>query len=456
MHAGRPVDATATSDDSDEQERARVLGRSVVFNMLGQGGSLLVGFVASILLARWLGPSDRGLLGIMVSTNGLALAVLGLGIAGAAHYYASLRETRLNALLGDTLAYGVVLGAIVVPAVWLLRDPIAELLSKGRGADAWVLAAVLVPVSFVQFTTQSHLGGGLRFGLLNVLWVVSKLVQLVLVVVLLGFLGLGVSAALVCLIVASLVITCGGLPAALARSGFPTIDLGLFRQLLAYGLRSQAAGLFRILNFRLDVIILQFFQPLAVVGYYVVAQVIAELVITLSRSFQPVVLTLVARREGEERRSTTVAAVRHHGILALAAVLGNAVLGSLVIVYGFGPDFRDAVVPMLILLPGMWFLGTGTLIGSDLSGRQRPGLASVLAGLAVLVTVGLDLLLIPPFGATGAAVASLGAYVVFGIASLIALSRLTGVSVPTLVVPERSDLGLYWRAVRRGAATVLR
>jgi O-antigen/teichoic acid export membrane protein len=433
-----------------------VLGRSVVFNMLGQGGSLLVGFVASILLARWLGPSDRGTLGIMVSANGLALAVLGLGLAAAAHYYASRRDTRLNALLGDTLAYGALLGVIVVPAVWFLRDPIAELLSKGQSADAWVLAAVLVPVSFVQFTTQAHLGGGLRFGLLNVLWVASRLAQLVLVVVLLGSLGLGVGAALVSLIVASLVITCGGLPAALARSGFPTLDLGLFRHLLAYGLRSQAAGLFRILNFRLDVIILGFFQPLAVVGYYVVAQVMAELVITLSRSFQPVVLTLVARREGEERRSTTVAAVRHHGILALAAVLGNAVLGSFVIVHGFGPDFHDAVVPMLILLPGMWFLGTGTLIGSDLSGRERPGLASALAGLAVLVTVGLDLLLIPPFGATGAAIASLGAYVVFGIASLIALSRLTGVSLPTLVVPGRSDFRLYRRALLDGLAVILR
>jgi Na+-driven multidrug efflux pump len=97
---------------------------------------------------------------------------------------------------------------------------------------------------------------------------------------------------------------------------------------------------------------------------------------------------------------------------------------------------------MLVLLPGMWFLGTGTVITNDLRGRDRPGTASMLAGLAVFVTVVLDLTLIPPFGVIGAAIASDCAYAAFGIASLVVLARIVGVPVRVLL-PTLRDIGVY-------------
>ena len=103
---------------------------------------------------------------------------------------------------------------------------------------------------------------------------------------------------------------------------------------------------------------------------------------------------------------------------------------------------------MLILLPGMWFLGTGTVVGGDLRGRGRPGLASAVAGIAVVVTVALDLALIPPFGIVGAAVASVAAYSVFGLVSLAVLSRVSGIPVRTLVIPTVADLKRYPAAIR--------
>ena len=92
----------------------------------------------------------------------------------------------------------------------------------------------------------------------------------------------------------------------------------------------------------------------------------------------------------------------------------------------FGEDFADAVTPMLILLPSMWFLGIALAIGSTLRGYGRPGLASVLAGLSMVVTIGLDLILIPDYGVTGAAVASAVAYALYGASSVVALARVAG------------------------------
>ena len=106
------------------------------------------------------------------------------------------------------------------------------------------------------------------------------------------------------------------------------------------------------------------------------------------------------------------------------------------------------------LLPGIWFLGMGIVIQGDLAGRGRPGLSSSLAGLAAAVTVLLDLALIPPLGVYGGALASVGAYTTFGVASLIALHRVTGIPVRRLAIPDRSDVRAYTTLIRRAFGAV--
>jgi len=431
-----------------------MLARSVTLNILGAATSLSVGFFTSLLLARWLGPSDRGLLAIMVQVYSVALAVAAVGLPIAVMYFASRPEARTAALLGTNLVCSLALALVFVPVFWLLRGPIASVFAHGHGDLAWILAGALVPVTFLDWTTHNQLLGKLRFGLYNLLVVLSKIASLIGVVVLVGFTGLGVTGGLIALGATSAVMIVGSLPP-LLREGSPVFDRSLLRSMIRYGGRVQVGTLLQLLNYRLDVIVLRFFRPLADVGYYVVAAILAELVITVANAFQSSVLPLVSHYEGQERQATTsVSSLRHHGILAAAATLANAAFAPLVIIYGYGPSFHQALVPMFILLPGMWFLGTGTVVGGDLRGRGHPGLSSVVAGLAVVVTVALDVVLIPMFGVPGAAVASVAAYAVYGVASLIALSRVSGIGVRQLAVPQRVDLELYPAAIRRGAARV--
>jgi O-antigen/teichoic acid export membrane protein len=132
------------------------------------------------------------------------------------------------------------------------------------------------------------------------------------------------------------------------------------------------------------------------------------------------------------------------------------VLGSLLILFAYGRSYTPAIVPMLILLPGIWFLGIGIVVQGDLSGRGRPGLSSALAGVAAAASASLDFLLIPPFGVIGAAVAAVCAYATFGILSIVALARLSGISVRALLVPTREDFLSYRRVLLRVAAGLRR
>src|SRR5437763_12157488 len=97
------------------------------------------------------------------------------------------------------------------------------------------------------------------------------------------------------------------------------------RRMVHYGSRVQVGVIFQMVNYRLDVIIMQFFRPLAQVGYYVVAQTVAEFVITLATAFQSSLLPLISHYEGDDRQArVTKSSLHHHGILAAIAIVADA------------------------------------------------------------------------------------------------------------------------------------
>src|ERR1700741_491780 len=104
----------------------RILTRSVLLTSAGNAANLALGFVASIVLARWLGPSDRGLLAVMLSVSSVVYIVMSTALPISVEYHASRRGTSQGALLGNTLLYGAVMAMITVPVFWFFAHPISE------------------------------------------------------------------------------------------------------------------------------------------------------------------------------------------------------------------------------------------------------------------------------------------------------------------------------------------
>jgi O-antigen/teichoic acid export membrane protein len=206
--------------------------------------------------------------------------------------------------------------------------------------------------------------------------------------------------------------------------------------------------MFRFFSGRFDVLVLSWLAPLATVGNYAIAQTVAELVLIIPQSFGFVVMPMVAA--GEDHRAAP--ALRLAGTLALLGVLAVALAGPVMIVVGFGDAFRGALVPFFILLPGIWMLAYGNICSFVLAAKKRPLSSSMLAGAAAVVTVILDLALIPPFGAVGGAIASTAAYSLFGIASLVTVARAVATPVYGLLFVTPGEASGYWKMAARRLA----
>jgi O-antigen/teichoic acid export membrane protein/O-antigen ligase len=428
---------------------SNLFARSLAFNIGGRAAGMVMSFVSSVLLARLLGPTNRGLLGVELSASTVAIGILALGQPLAVTYHASRKDANHRAILGNTVLHALALSAVLIPLSAIFFKQIANLIGHGHGGATWILATALVPLTFLDWTVSNQLLGMLRFGYYNALKLFASTASTIAIVLFLSVLSWGVTGGLLATGLASVISIAGSVSQISGRER-PTVDRPLFRQMFSYGTRVQVGVVFTMVNYRLDVLIMQFYRSLAQVGYYVVAQTIAELVITVAQAFQASLLPLVSHFEGSDRqRSVTTSSIRHYGILAATAAIVNAGFGSVVIYVLYGHAFAPAVAPMLVLLPGVWFLGMGFVVQSDLGGRGRPGVSSTLAGMAALITVVLDVVLIPPLGVMGGAIASVCAYTTYGVSSLIVLSRVSGIPLRELTVPTREELSFYRRLLAR-------
>jgi O-antigen/teichoic acid export membrane protein len=207
-------------------------------------------------------------------------------------------------------------------------------------------------------------------------------------------------------------------------------DPAIGRRVASYGLRGQVGGLITLLNLRLDFAILGAMAGPAVLGSYAVASKYAELLRLPGTALTWVCYPRLASLSETEAARTARRMIRPALIGIVVAAIPVALLTSPVMRLLYGAEFGPAVDPARVLLAGMLLAGASGVASAYLYGRGSPGLNSIVLGIGLVVTVILDLLLIPRFGALGAAIASTAAYLCTDGVLVVLLLRLSGRARP--------------------------
>ncbi len=387
--------------------------RNVSITLLAQVLVLFTILTNAAIIARWLGPGGKGMLSLALLVPGIVALFLSGGIAVANVYFAGSRRLSLDQLAANSTALGLigsVLGVVVVGLLaksgwlnWLVPDVPAALIG---------LAMISLPVLLLNTYFSALMQGTQQIPALNVVNVGQGILTLALTLLLVVGLGWGISGAVLAVFGAGL----GGLVAMtwiLRRAGAhfrPRLDRVVLHQTYGYGLRGYVGNVLQFFNYRLDVLLVNGFLGPAAVGIYGAAVGLAELLWYLPNAVGFVIFPKASATRAEEmNRFTPRVFGLTLGLTAVGAVV-LALLGPLLIRIVFGPAFSASYAPLLALLPGIVLLGGGKVLTSELAGRGYAHYNSINAGMALVLTVVLDLVLIPRLGVTGAAIASTVAY----------------------------------------------
>jgi O-antigen/teichoic acid export membrane protein len=386
----------------------------MVTNLGARAAALLSLAVATLMIARTGGPAAVGVYALLRILPGIVGLVVASGLPGAAPYFLAGSSRTDPRLRGTVIALAVVAG-VGGAALWAIATPLLHAAFFPGVAPAIIALAGLTVLTQLLFATSKACLQGLD-DLPGTNWAIVLEEFLFLPVYLaLYAAGVGGSGAIVAaLLLADLVpILVSSLR--LARRGFFEAPgrpaLAQARKVAAFGARGQAGNLISLLNYRLDFILLAVLTGPAVLGTYAVASKFAELLRLPSLSFFWVLYPRFAKDDAVQAECRARRLIPRAGVLTVASALPLALAAGFIVPAIYGDAFRPAIVPAQILLVGLSIEGMAGVITAFLYGRGRPGLNSIATGVGLVITIVLDLLLIPPFGAVGAAWASAVAYV---------------------------------------------
>jgi O-antigen/teichoic acid export membrane protein len=417
----------------------------LIRNLSARLAALIALAVATLVVARGGGPAAVGvyvLLRVLPSLLGVALS---LGLPGAITYFLA-GEHRGDRRIPLTVLSIAFAGGIAGAAVWASASPVlGPQLFPGVSLTLVAIAAALVVTRVLVATAKSCSQGTDDLPGANRVIFTEELMFLPMYGILLSAGVSGFTSVVAGLLLADAA-TLSLAWSRLVRRGFfrgaARPSRRMARAIVTYGIRAQTGGVITLLNLRLDFILLSLLTGPAVLGVYAVASKFAELVKLPGMSMTYVLYPRFARagrsKATGEARSLLVKA----GLITSAAVVPLWLVAGFVIPAVYGAEFEPAVLPAQIILLGLVLHGVGAVITAYLYGIGRPGLNSLAMGAGLVVTVVLNLLLIPRFDEAGAAAASAVAYTVSTLVLLYFLLRTTRAAAGLPAPVGRSSAGV--------------
>lgn len=444
--------------------RDRRFSERVVVLMAGQVVTTGLGIVTGFLMARLLGPADKGDYHLLILTPATAMVFLQLGIPQALGYSAAAGATR--GLLRMTVTAAAVLSIAAFIIIAVLLPVIGRLLFDDLDPILVLAALSAVPLLLLATLSSAIVTALKAVHLRAALNIAQALASLASAIVLIGLLGLGVTGAVAGYLLAATILGVGMvLSARRALASAPASSGATYGSVLRFGLPLYPASLTTFLGFRVDAFLLAALlaESSSAIGYYSMAVTLAEMTFLIPSAVESVFFPHIAgsSRESADRDVLLVARVTVllTGLSALALVPIGAVLIATLL-----PAFAPSLVAFAVLLPGVVAFSITKVVSGYVSGLGRTGLVSAVAIFAFVVNVVANLALIPPFGFVGAALASLVSYSASSVAITIVASRLTGAPFRAfwLVQPgdvrfvRDSGLALARRATRRAGGQAMR
>ncbi len=411
-------------------------------------GNMLLALITSVLIARALGPSGRGVFALPSIDAGF-VTVLFTGLTTGTSFFMLNRRCGRGALRAAYAAASLlaVCGCVLVFAIAVVMHHLW----------AAVPAALFLPASALTAIATGYAYGTKRVRYGNYLALLITVTTLLMLVG--AFAGIGrtpnaaIAAWLAGTWLAAIVATI-----AVARDsrGLDSTPVTI-REYLHFAGKVGVVNFVTLMNYRVDVYLVAFYLSTAQLGIYTVAVAGAESLLVVTQVASIVTGPHIAAAETSDAAKMTSACVRLNFTLALLMVTAVFVCAPWFVSALYGPKFMPAVAPLRLLLAGVLALSTGSVVSNYFTLRLgKPEVPLALAGLGAIVCGVVSVLLIPKIGLLGAATGTATSYIIGILVGLEVYRRYTGIGPARMLLITPADFREYHALGKRGLSMLSR
>ncbi len=417
----------------------------------------ILGTIAGVILARQLGPHDRGILALVLLLPSTVVTLVKLGIAQANVYFVNRERAAIEDVASNSATLALTLGVLVAAAVWLLQDGLLSNFLPGVAPWALGLALVRVPLLLLDDYLYGVLQAAGKFSLYNVRLLVSEALRLTLIVACLVLLDMGLFAA----VVIHTLVTMANMTWLIVtmRRTIPfrlRVNGSLLGGQLSFGLKSYVQTLTSHMLLRADIYMVAYFLGPAETAFYSLALRFTEMVLEIPQAVGLVLYPRLASLPTEEIHRLTAQACRRTVLVTAVCAVLLVLFGPWIIVLWYGEAFAPAGNPLPWAAVGAMAMSVFVILTRNFTSRGMQTVNIGAGAPALILNVVLNIFLIPTFGIVGAAVATAISY---GLACAVLMAFYlpsAGASLFDVLVVKRDDLLYFWELANRGLARLRR
>lgn len=218
-----------------------------------------------------------------------------------------------------------------------------------------------------------------------------------------------------------------------------------YRDLTSFSLVVWLGSMSGIILGKIDQAIMMPLSDARQLGYYAAAASVADAVLVINNAVRDITFSAQSSGAGSETLQRSARISFLVGICMAVVLLTPVTIWFPLL---FSSDFMQAI-PAVILLTIAAVVGIpGSVAGAGLVGRGRPGAVSSALVIAAVVNIAAVIVLVPPYGATGAAVATLIGNLVASNINIFILQRRYNMSFFAFYLVNFSDFNSIFRLAK--------
>ncbi|MFB0564480.1 MAG: flippase [Candidatus Aminicenantaceae bacterium] len=376
--------------------------------------TLIISFLLSIVLARWLGASDLGLYRMVITIQGIGALITTFGIPVAViKYVAEYKndEDTLTQTLFSALVSSIIFGIGVFFLLYMLSGALASVFKMPELARLIKILSLVFPFTSILETLLGLLNGIRKIKKFAFLMILRQLLMILFIVAFVKI-GYGINGA-----VWGIVLSAAGgcLVGIFITRNFLHLKPYYFvqnaKKLISFGSKVFGANTLALILTQADIIILGYFLTAKDVGYYSIAVTLSNFFLLVPRAIlritYPATSEYWSQKNHQKLQKMIEKSVKYSACILIPAGLGAAFFCNEIISTLFGKEFIYAALPFYVLLIARVINGSIELpIGGSLSGIGRPDLPLKIDIVSAVTNIGLNIILIPHYGILGAAIAT--------------------------------------------------